>query len=138
MSIKPCRPKWKGTMTDRERFNAQMHYKPFERCFNMEFGYWDENFKEWSIFVENGITNNWEADIFFNFDRIEVISGNIWMSPPFERRVVDETETSKIIINEDGLLAEVPKDDHDTIPHYIKSSIVTPEDWIWWKPAAIW
>ena len=129
MSIKPCRPKWKGTMTDRERFNAQMHYKPFDRCFNMEFGYWDENFKEWSIFVENGITNNWEADIFFNFDRIEVISGNIWMSPPFERRVVDETETSKIIINEDGLLAEVPKDDHDTIPHYIKSSIVTPEDW---------
>ena len=59
-------------MTDRERFNNQMHYKPFDRCFNMEFGYWDENFKEWSIFVENGITNNWEADIFFNFDKIEI------------------------------------------------------------------
>jgi len=24
----------------------------------MEFGYWDENFKEWPIFYENGITNN--------------------------------------------------------------------------------
>jgi hypothetical protein len=129
MDIKPCRPKWKGTMTDRERFNNQMHYKPFDRCFNMEFGYWDENFKEWSIFVENGITNNWEADIFFNFDRIEVVSGNIWMSPPFESKVVDETETTYIMINEDGLLAEVPKSSHDTIPHYIKASIVTPEDW---------
>ena len=84
MSIKPCRPKWKGTMTDRERFNAQMHYKPIDRCFNMEFGYWDENFKEWSIFVENGITNNREADIFFNFDRIEVIRGTVWMSPPLK------------------------------------------------------
>ncbi|MCM8899957.1 hypothetical protein KVG29_01820 [Caldicoprobacter algeriensis] len=127
--ITPCRPKWNGTMTDRERFNNQMHYKPFDRCFNMEFGYWDENFKEWPIFVENGITNNHEADIFFNFDRIEVISGNVWMSPPFESKVIDETETTKILINSDGLLAEVPKDGHDTIPHFIKSSIVTPEDW---------
>ena len=36
--IKPIRQKWKGTMTDRERFNAQMHYQPFDRTFNMEFG----------------------------------------------------------------------------------------------------
>lgn len=128
-TITPCRPKWKGTMTDRERFNNQMHYKPFDRCFNMEFGYWDENFKEWPIFVENGITNNREANIFFNFDRIEVIRGNVWMSPPFETKVIGETETTKILINSDGLLAEVPKDGHDTIPHFIKSSIVTPEDW---------
>ena len=26
MEIKPIRKKWKGTMTDRERFNNQMHY----------------------------------------------------------------------------------------------------------------
>ena len=51
------------------------------------------------------------------------------MSPPFESKVVDETETTYIMINEDGLLAEVPKSSHDTIPHYIKASIVTPEDW---------
>jgi uroporphyrinogen decarboxylase len=38
--ITPCRPKWQGTMTDRERFNRQMHYQPVDRCFNMEFGYW--------------------------------------------------------------------------------------------------
>lgn len=127
--IKPCRPKWKGTMTDRERFYNQMHYKPFDRCFNMEFGYWDENFKSWDIFVENGITSNEEADIFFNFDKFKIVSGNVWMSPPFETKVVEETETTKILINEDGLLAEVAKDEHDTIPHYLKSSVVTPDDW---------
>ncbi len=32
-------------------------------------------------------------------------------------------------MNGDGLLAEVPTDGHDTIPHYLKASIVTPEDW---------
>lgn len=129
MNIKPCREKWKGTMTDRERFNNQMHYKPVDRCFNMEFGYWDENFKEWPIFVENNIRNNYEADIFFNFDIIKGVGGRIWMNPPFPNKVIEETATTKIIMNDDGLLAEVPKDGHDTIPHYVKASVVTPEDW---------
>jgi len=127
--ITPCRPKWKGTMTDRERFNNQMHYKPIDRCFNMEFGYWEENFTKWDIFTENGITNNADADVFFNFDAIHNTGGNNWMSPPFEERVIRETETTRIIMNGDGLTAEIPKDRHDTIPHYIGATIVTPEDW---------
>jgi hypothetical protein len=125
----PIRPKWKGTLTDRERFNRQLHYQPVDRCFNMEFGYWDENFQLWPLFSENNITNNWEADIFFNFDRQYTIGGNTWLSPAFESKVVEVRETTKVLINSDGLFAEVPIDGHDTIPHYIKSSIRTPDDW---------
>lgn len=127
--ITPFLPKWKGTMTDRERFNRQMHYQPVDRCFNMEFGYWEENFQLWPIFRDYGITNNWEADIFFNFDRQYNIGGNIWLSPLFKDEVVEVRETTKVLINSDGLYAEVPLDGHDTIPHYIKSSIQTPDDW---------
>lgn len=116
-------------MTDRERFNRQMHYQPVDRCFNMEFGYWEENFHQWDVFTENGITNNEEADVFFNFDRFRGTSGLIWMHPSFEEKVISETATTRVLRNGDGLLAEVPKDGHDTIPHYIKASIVTPEDW---------
>ena len=129
MAIVPCRPKWKGTMTDRERFNNQMHYKPVDRCFNMEFGYWDENFVQWPLLYENGIKNNVEADIFFNFDKIFNIGGKNWINPSFPYKIVSETATTKVMMNGNGLLAEVPKDGHDTIPHYIKSSVVTPEDW---------
>jgi uroporphyrinogen decarboxylase len=129
MEITPCRPKWKGTLTDRERFNRQMNYQPVDRSFNMEFGYWEENFSLWPLFVENDIKNNHEADLFFNFDRIHSIGGNIWLSPHFDKVVVEENDKTKIIMNEDGLLAEVPLDGHDTIPHYIKSSILTPDDW---------
>lgn len=129
MSIVPIRAKWAGTMTDRERFNRQMHYRSVDRCFNMEFGYWLENFKLWDIFTENGIKNNHEADIFFNFDRIKAISGSTFMDPPFESKIVEIRGNKKIISNADGLLAEVPLDDHDTIPHYLRSSIETPEDW---------
>lgn len=127
--IKPIRPAWKGTMTARERFNAQMHYQPVDRCFNMEFGYWNENFKIWKMFKDNNITSNEEANIFFNFDKIQNIHVNMWMNPPFEVRVIEESEKTKIVINPDGLLAEVLKDNHQTIPHYIKSSISCPEDW---------
>lgn len=129
MQFKPIRDKWQGTMTDRERFNNQMHYKPVDRCFNMEFGYWDENFDQWKLFKDNNVTNNEQADIFFNFDKLAYIRGNIWMSPAFECKVIEEREETNILINEDGLLAEVPIDAHDTIPHYIKASIVTPDDW---------
>ncbi|MCX7592114.1 MAG: hypothetical protein N2255_10860 [Kiritimatiellae bacterium] len=127
--VTPYRAKWRGTMTDRERFNCQMHYRSVDRCFNMEFGYWKETFQAWPLFRENGITSNEEADVFFGFDEIRSISGMLWLNPPFPSQVIAETTTTRILMNGDGLLAEVPKDGHDTIPHYVKASVVTPEDW---------
>ncbi len=129
MTVKPLLPPWPGTLTARERFNRQMHFQAVDRSFNMEFGYWNENFTEWSIFVEHGIKNNEEADLFFNFDPIATVWGNVWMNPPFEEKVIERTGNTLIMQNRDGLLAEVPADHHDTIPHYLKASIVTPEDW---------
>lgn len=116
-------------MTDRERFYNQMHYKPVDRCFNMEFGYWQDNYSQWPIFVENGITNEEEANSFFNFDVIHLMTPNVWMIPPFPNEVVEETQDKLVMMNSDGLLAEVPKDGHETIPHYVKSSVVSPDDW---------
>jgi len=129
MAITPCRKPWKGTMTGRERFNAQMHYKPFDRTVNMEFGYWEENYQLWSIFKKNGIEHEWQANEYFSFDSIDYVWTNTFMNPPFPATVISESETTRTILNGDGLLAEVPKDGHDTIPHYIKASIVTPDDW---------
>ena len=129
MRIAPCREKWPGTLTDRERFARQIRRQPVDRCVNMEFGFWKENFSQWSIFRENGVTNNIEADVFFNFDRVRGVGGGVGLCPPFPEETVRETATTKIIRNSQGLLAEVPKDDHETIPHYLESSIKTPEDW---------
>ena len=127
--ITPIRPRWKGTMTDRERFNRQMHYQSVDRCFNMEFGYWEENFSLWDLFVKHGITNNGEADVFFNFDHISGVGSNTWIHPPFPTIELERTETTRILQNGSGLIAEVPIDGHDTIPHYIRATIVTPDDW---------
>jgi Uroporphyrinogen decarboxylase (URO-D). len=127
--IKPIREPWKGTMTPRERFNRQMNYKSIDRCFNMEFGYWAENYEQWDIFRDNGIKNDREANIFFGFDHIDGIYGNTWISPGFEQKVIEERDDKLIIQNSDGLTAEVSKDGHSSIPHFINSSVKTPDDW---------
>jgi uroporphyrinogen decarboxylase len=51
------------------------------------------------------------------------------MEPAFEQRVVSETADTRTLINVDGLLAEVPLDEHDTIPHFLEATVKTPEDW---------
>ena len=119
---------WGGTMTARERFNAQMNFKPFDRCFNMEFGYWDENFHQWKMFVDNNIHNNWEADRFFAFDPYAGIGGTVWMHPGFPTdKWVENGHT--YMHNGDGVMCEVLASGDSTIPHYIKSSVTTPDDW---------
>lgn len=79
MDIKPIREKWGGTLTDRERFNRQMHGLSVDRSFNMEFGYWEENYSQWKMFKDNGIRNEWEANRFLNFDPIVTLGGHYWI-----------------------------------------------------------
>ena len=130
MDIVPIRKKWKSAMTDRERFNAQMHYKSVDRCFNMEFGYWRENYTQWDIFVNNGIKDRRDADIFFAFDEIRGAGGENFMYPPIEEKEIEVRGNKKVIINRDGLLAEVPSEGAgSSIPHVLKSSVETPDDW---------
>ena len=127
--IEPIRSPWKAAMTHRERFNRQMHFKSVDRSFNMEFGYWDENYKQWDIFVNNDITNEEEANAFFSFDPIVSISLNHWMDPAFEEKEIGRKGNHIIIQDSNGLTAEVPADDHSSIPHFISSSVNSPSDW---------
>jgi len=127
--ITPIRSPWKGTITPRERFKRQMNFQSVDRSFNMEFGYWEENYKEWDLFTKNGIKTEWEANEFFAFDPIHSIGGNTWLDPHFESKEIERKGSTIVIMNSDGLTAEVPADSHSSIPHFTDSSIKTPEDW---------
>jgi len=129
MAIKALRAKWKSSMTDRQRFVNQMHYKPVDRSFHMEFGWWQECYEQWPMFVDNGITKEGDANGFLGFDRMGHVWGETWLNPPFKYEVIAETETTRTFRNADGLLAEAPKDGHSTIPHFTRSSVNTPDDW---------
>jgi len=127
--VTPIRNPWKGELTPRERFNRQMNFQPVDRSFNMEFGYWGENYTLWDIFAKNGITNEDEANEFFAFDPIATVSGSIWMEPEFPYKELEKRGNKIIIQNEDGLRAEIASDNHSTIPHFTESPIKTPDDW---------
>lgn len=128
--ITPIREAWGGKMTPRERFLRQMNFKSVDRTVNMEFGYWNENFTDWKLFRDNDITNNEEADVFFSFDPKPEIRGEVWIYPPFEEKEISRNARHKIMQNADGLYAEVLLDTtQSSIPHYVKSSVVTPDDW---------
>jgi len=129
MAVKQFLSPWPGQMSGRERFNRQMHYQRVDRSFNMEFGYWKENFQEWSLFREHNICNNQEADIFFAFDRIETVAGKVWLHPLFETKILEHRGETNLVITQEGLLAEVPVDGHSSIAQFLGPSIVTPDDW---------
>lgn len=123
------REPWKGTMTQRERFNAQMHYRAFDRTVNMEFGYWDENYTQWDIFRDNGIRTEAQANDFLSLEPPVMVFPNIWLSPRFEEKILSEKNGKRISQNDEGLIVESPIDGHSTIPRCLGSVIETPEDW---------
>ena len=129
MTGTPMRSPWPGRLTARERLRRQLHFQPVDRTFHWEFGYWDECFAQWPMFREHGVRSNREAEQFLGFDRFALWESNLWLDPPFPETVVAETPTTILRQNGDGLLAEVPRDGHDTIPHFLKSSVTTPDDW---------
>jgi len=126
--ITPLREKWKSSMTDRERFNRQMSYCNFDRCFNTEMGYWKENFEEWDIFRSNGIKNAAQARVLFSFDRIRTVGVYSHLIPPIEEKEIGINNGKRTIINSEGLLAEVSIGG-SSVPHFLKSSINSPDDW---------
>lgn len=80
--------------------------------------------------MERNDAGHEQVDIFFNFDRICALGGKVWLNPGFPQGIVSETATTLIVMNSCGLLSECPNDGHGaSIPHYIKVSIVTPDDW---------
>ena len=127
--ITPIRDAWKGTMTGRERFNAQMHHQPFDRSVNIEFGFWSENFEVWPLFKDNHVTGNHEVDAFFSFDYMDGVWGNCGIHPGFGYEILEDKGDTIISRDGMGLISESPKDGHSTIPHIIDWTVKTPEDW---------
>ena len=127
--ITPIRKKWAGTMTDRERFNRQIHFQSVDRSFNMEFGWWEENYTEWKVFRDRNIRHEWEGNALFNFDIISGAGENTFLCPDFEHKVLEHHEGYDIVLNGDGVICKVQNTGHATIPHYLRSSVETPDDW---------
>ena len=120
---------WDSKYTNRQLFLNQMNYKDFDRSFNMEFGYWPEIFDSWSCFKSNSIRSWGHAYYMLGIDSIDALSGENFMYPHFEKKVLEDDGLHQIIMDEDGLTSEIFKDGTQTIPRFLKASVETPDDW---------
>jgi len=116
-------------MTDRERFNRQIRFQSVDRSYNMEFGWWEENYQLWKVFLDNNITSEWQGNILFNFDKMGGAHENTFLCPGFEHKVLERHEGYNIVIDGNGVICKEQNTGHATIPHYLRSSIETPDDW---------
>lgn len=115
-------------MTHKERWHAVMNYRPFDRIPNYEFGYWDETLEEWhKQGLPAEVTDNAKAHRFFGFDPKGSLSPNIGMIPPFEHKVLEETEETVTVRDSAGVLS-VQKKHGSSIPKYIEFPVKTRRD----------
>ena len=117
-------------MNCKERFNAGMHFKPFDRVVNWEFGWWNETFPEWH---KQGlplyVNNNTKGDVFFKFDKSETADVDCTLVPPFELRIIEQDKDYKIVIDHEGVTKKIFGDGASSIPHYLDYSLKDKESW---------
>ena len=103
-----------------------MHYQPRDRCPIMDFGFWDETRVIWR---EYGLPADVNTDDFFGMDPLWIgISGNPFLCPAFESRVLEDHPDRQVSIDGDGVTKESGKF-LGTIPHYLDHTLKDRESW---------
>jgi len=126
-------------MTDFERFVACMEYKPADRRPNHELGVWGQTRARWEHENKNAVSGfqwNWfEGEAVLGMDRREFIPVNYDFIPPFERKVIEETEEYVVARNEKGIVTKAFREGtvYGTsigMDQYLKFPVSVPDDFV--------
>lgn len=125
-------PDPQSPMTSRQRFLAHHRYQPTDRAPFPSFMAhpWTETLERWKRegYVEGAYDR-------FGFDRWEWQGGWFFPNPPFEYRVVEETETTRLYVNHEGILMRERKDfASSSMPQFVRFPVETREEFRrFWK-----
>lgn len=122
-------------MNDRERFNAIMHYQPFDRCVIQDFSYWDETVMAWHYYGLPAEVDRANTEEFFGFDPMwDEVGANVMLCPAFESKVLEDDGAFQIIQQGDGtiirkakLLSSIP----EHLDHTLKDRASWEEHFKW-------
>ncbi len=114
-------------MTNRERIiNTVLGRNTDRPPFFFPFGPWEETLERWH---HEGLAKerNWQEE--FDFDEgLVCLPVNLGYYPPFEPRVIEELEHTRIVIDSLGILQEVRKKG-TSIPRFMEYPIKDRADW---------
>ena len=121
-------------MNQRERFDAIMSYKPFDRTILWHFGLWKETQRLWSqqgLGADDSLEDMLGMDPSFLGGKA-CMGGVMNLNPicPGQSEIVEETDEYKIVRQPDGSINKVTKLSADAMSHTIKYAMEpTSESW---------
>lgn len=129
-------------MTNRERFRAALAFEETDRPCHVEYGFWNETYDRWRA---EGLPDNVAGasgydydcnyvgpgpDLFEHFDitRFAWMSPESYYLPPFDRTVIEEADTYRIVIDKRGVKSKVSKVGV-SMPQFLEYPIKTRRDY---------
>jgi Uroporphyrinogen-III decarboxylase len=128
-----------SNLTPKQRFLDILSFKRVDRIPIIDFGYWDETITLWhtqglpqNIDTEEKVENYFGLDRGFEANLINYWDGNdqvgfLWgIFPEFERKVIEETDTTITYAGEGGITIE--HKESGSIPHHVKLPVENMDD----------
>jgi len=116
-------------MNDRERFNAIMHYRPFDRCVIQDFSYWDETVEAWHYYGLPKEVAHADTEKFFGFDPMwNSVGANVLLCPGFETNVLEDDGKFQILQDADGTVIRKQKK-LGSIPKQLEHTLKGRQSW---------
>ena len=110
-------------MNERERFLATLRYESVDRAPYREFGAWPETRERWE---KEGYDPDNPP---FRQDHWEHFGGWFFPNPPFERKVIEETDNTVLYVNHEGILMRERRDNpRSSMPQFVRFPVETRED----------
>ena len=125
-------------MTELERFDACMEYRPADRRPNHELGVWPQTVQRWQAEAPAAIAGfGWDwfvAEPGIGLDRREYISLNYGFIPPFEPVMLEETDQYEIFRDGLGITHKALKEwtvggGRMSMDQHLHHPVEGPEDW---------
>ena len=111
-------------MTQREAFHAMMNFELPEKLCQFEPGYWRETVERWrNEGLPEGV-DPWDDCGIAHYFRPPIVRD---LFPPFEREVLEEDETSRVVRTEMGIVCRESKIGM-RLPQFLKHPVSNRED----------
>jgi len=117
-------------MTHRESLKQILNGGRPETLCQFEWGYWSETVERWRREGMPADRQPWEAAGITHYHRLPL---HTRFYPPFERKVLSETEDNRIIQDENGIVQEVARN-RTTFPRFLKHPVENLADFEALKP----